>query len=107
MPTPRHDWSRLDAMTEEQPHAAALDDPDAQPFADADSPSTPLPPSAAPLLHTDIGDGMAKAFQDSAQKALQAEREKGVAVAAPTLQDLAGLARGARPRNYRDRTDRI
>jgi len=32
----KHDWSRLDAMTEEQRHAAALADPDAQPLADAD-----------------------------------------------------------------------
>ena len=27
----RHDWKRFDAMTEEQRHAAALSDPDAQP----------------------------------------------------------------------------
>lgn len=32
----KHDWSRLDAMTEEQRHAAALADPDAQPLTDAD-----------------------------------------------------------------------
>ena len=32
----KHDWSRLDAMTEEQRHAAALVDPDAQPLSDAD-----------------------------------------------------------------------
>ena len=32
----RHDWSRLDAMTEEQRHAAALADPDARPLTDAD-----------------------------------------------------------------------
>jgi putative transcriptional regulator len=32
----KHDWSRLDAMTEEQCHAAALADPDAQPLTDAD-----------------------------------------------------------------------
>jgi putative transcriptional regulator len=32
----KHDWSRLDAMTEEQRHAAALADPDAQPLSDAD-----------------------------------------------------------------------
>ena len=31
-----HDWSRLDAMTPEQRHAAALADPDAQPLTDAD-----------------------------------------------------------------------
>jgi putative transcriptional regulator len=28
----RHDWSRFDAMTAEQRHAAALSDPDAQPL---------------------------------------------------------------------------
>jgi putative transcriptional regulator len=27
-----HDWSRADAMTEEERHAAALSDPDAQPL---------------------------------------------------------------------------
>ncbi len=32
----KHDWSRPDALTEEQRHAAALADPDAQPLADAD-----------------------------------------------------------------------
>jgi putative transcriptional regulator len=31
-----HDWSRLDAMSEEQIHAAALDDPDAQPLTPED-----------------------------------------------------------------------
>ena len=31
----KHDWSRLDAMTEAQRGAAALDDPDAQPLSDA------------------------------------------------------------------------
>ena len=31
-----HDWSRLDAMTDADIEAAALDDPDAQPLTDAD-----------------------------------------------------------------------
>lgn len=31
-----HDWSRVDAMTAEQRHAAALADPDARPLTDAD-----------------------------------------------------------------------
>jgi putative transcriptional regulator len=31
-----HDWSRFDAMTEEERHAAALSDPDAQPLTPAD-----------------------------------------------------------------------
>jgi putative transcriptional regulator len=30
----KHDWSRADAMTDEQVHAAALADPDAQPLTD-------------------------------------------------------------------------
>lgn len=33
---PEHDWSRFDAMTPEERHAAALADPDAQPLTDAD-----------------------------------------------------------------------
>ena len=32
----KHDWSRLDAMTDEQRHAAALADPDAQPLTPED-----------------------------------------------------------------------
>jgi putative transcriptional regulator len=32
----RHDWSRVDAMTESERHAAALADPDAQPLTCAD-----------------------------------------------------------------------
>jgi putative transcriptional regulator len=32
----KHDWSRFNAMTEEERHAAALSDPDAQPLTDAD-----------------------------------------------------------------------
>lgn len=31
-----HDWSRLDAMTDAEIEAAALDDPDAQPLTEAD-----------------------------------------------------------------------
>jgi putative transcriptional regulator len=34
MPTAKHDWSRLDAMTDEQIHAAAMADPDARPMTD-------------------------------------------------------------------------
>jgi len=33
---PKFDWSRLDAMSEEETHAAALSDPDAQPLSDED-----------------------------------------------------------------------
>jgi putative transcriptional regulator len=32
----KFDWSRLDAMTEEETHAAAMSDPDAQPMTDND-----------------------------------------------------------------------
>ena len=32
----KHNWSRLDAMTDEQIHAAAMADPDARPMTDAE-----------------------------------------------------------------------
>lgn len=32
----KHDWSRLDAMTEAEKHAAALDDPDNRPLTEED-----------------------------------------------------------------------
>ena len=32
----KHDWSRFDAMTDEERHAAALSDPDAQPLTEED-----------------------------------------------------------------------
>jgi len=32
----KHDWSRLDAMTEEERHSAAMNDPDAKPLAPED-----------------------------------------------------------------------
>jgi putative transcriptional regulator len=32
--TAKHDWSRFDALTDEEAHAAALADPDAQPLAE-------------------------------------------------------------------------
>jgi putative transcriptional regulator len=32
----KHDWTRADAMTDAEVHAAALADPDAQPLTDAD-----------------------------------------------------------------------
>jgi AbrB family looped-hinge helix DNA binding protein len=60
-------------------------------------------------------------FQISIPKAVRAARQweagqefafipKGegvLLVPVPKRQDLAGLARGARPRDYRDRTDRV
>jgi putative transcriptional regulator len=36
MNTTKHDWSRFDAMTEEERRVAALADPDAPPLADSD-----------------------------------------------------------------------
>jgi len=35
-PAAKHDWSRLDAMTEAERHAAALSDPDALPLSPED-----------------------------------------------------------------------
>lgn len=35
-PEPEHDWSRLDTMTAEERHVAAMSDPDAQPLTPAD-----------------------------------------------------------------------
>jgi AbrB family looped-hinge helix DNA binding protein len=60
-------------------------------------------------------------FQISIPKAVRAARQwragqvfafipKGdgvLLVPVPTVEDLAGVARGANPRNYRDRTDRV
>lgn len=34
--TTKHDWTRLDAMSDAERHAAALSDPDAQPLVPAD-----------------------------------------------------------------------
>ena len=36
MKTGKHDWSRLDATTDQKAHAAALNDPDARPLTEAD-----------------------------------------------------------------------
>ncbi len=36
--TGTHDWSRFDALTEAEVHAAALADPDAQPLSEEGSP---------------------------------------------------------------------
>lgn len=36
MTKPKFDWTRADAMTEEEVHAAALSDPDAQPLTEED-----------------------------------------------------------------------
>jgi putative transcriptional regulator len=42
--TEKHDWSRFDAMTDAEVHAAAIGDPDAQPLTDEDfARMTPVP----------------------------------------------------------------
>jgi putative transcriptional regulator len=41
------DWSRLDAMTKKQRHAAALADPDAQPIREEDLPRMPRVPQVS------------------------------------------------------------
>ena len=38
----KFDWSRADAMTDEQVHAAAMADPDARPMSDAEWEAAPL-----------------------------------------------------------------
>ncbi len=40
---PKIDWSRLDAMTDEERHAAAMADPDAQPITEEDIASGRMP----------------------------------------------------------------
>jgi putative transcriptional regulator len=49
MKTTKFDWSRADAMTDEQVHAAALKDPDARPMTDAEWDAAPKVPRAKTL----------------------------------------------------------
>lgn len=42
--TAKHDWSRADAMTDDQVHAAAMKDPDARPMTDAEWDAAPKVP---------------------------------------------------------------
>ena len=49
MKTARFDWSRADAMTDEQVHAAAMKDPDARPMTDAEWDAAPKVPRAKAL----------------------------------------------------------
>jgi putative transcriptional regulator len=49
MTTTTIDWSRADAMTDEQVHAAAMTDPDAQPMTDAEFARAPRVPRARTL----------------------------------------------------------
>ncbi|MBL8645597.1 MAG: AbrB/MazE/SpoVT family DNA-binding domain-containing protein [Rhodospirillaceae bacterium] len=48
----------------------------------------------------------ARRWQAGQQFAFIPKGEGMLLVPVPKLDDLAGLARGAKPRNYRDRTDR-
>jgi hypothetical protein len=67
----QHDWSRLDAMTEEQRHAAALADPDAQPLSDADmdrTRPTPRLTDRSPRARSDAG-AICGALSDPARNA--------------------------------------
>lgn len=49
MKTAKFDWSRADAMTDEQVHAAAMQDPDARPMTDAEWNAAPKVPRAKTL----------------------------------------------------------
>ena len=49
MKTTKFAWSRADAMTDEQVHAAALKDPDARPMTDAEWDAAPKVPRAKTL----------------------------------------------------------
>ncbi len=51
MAMPKPDWSRLDAMTDEQVHAAALSDPDAQPWTNQELAHVMLLSRAAVIRH--------------------------------------------------------
>ena len=44
---PKIDWSRVDAMTEAERHAAAITDPDARPMADAEWARAPRVPQVS------------------------------------------------------------
>ena len=49
MKTAKFDWSRADATTDEQVHAAAMKDPDARPMTDAEWDADPKVPRAKTL----------------------------------------------------------
>jgi putative transcriptional regulator len=49
MKTAKFDWSRADAITDEQVHAAAMQDPDAWPMTDAEWDAAPRVPRAKTL----------------------------------------------------------
>jgi putative transcriptional regulator len=49
--TGKFDWSRVDAMTDEEVHAAAMSDPDARPMTDAEWNAAPKVPRAKIIRH--------------------------------------------------------
>jgi putative transcriptional regulator len=49
MKTAKFDWSRADAMTDDQVHVAAMKDPDARPMTDAEWDAAPDMPRAKTL----------------------------------------------------------
>ena len=48
----KHDWSRFEAMSEEEKHAAALSDPDAQPLTPERGLSTPESVTSSCVHHS-------------------------------------------------------
>ena len=50
MKTVKHDWSRADAMTDKEVHAAAMNDPDARPISDEEFARARRVPRARSLL---------------------------------------------------------
>src|SRR5215472_12175901 len=65
MPTEKHDWSRADAMTDAEVHAAAMRDPDARPMTDQEFANAQPVPRARTLRQA-LGvtqEGFAARFQ--------------------------------------------
>jgi putative transcriptional regulator len=65
MPTEKHDWSRADAMTDAEVHAAAMRDPDARPMTDQEFVNAQPVPRARTLRRA-LGltqEGFAARFQ--------------------------------------------
>ena len=65
MPTEKHDWSRADAMTDAEVHAAAMRDPDARPMTDKEFANAQPVPRARTLRQA-LGvtqEGFAARFQ--------------------------------------------
>ena len=65
----KFDWSRVDAMTDEQVHAAAMKDPDARPMMDAEWDAAPKVPRTKTLRRA-LGltlEEFASRYQDPAR----------------------------------------